>query len=39
MKFYTHLSKYIFKISTIFKLNQTCEPTADLKIHPEIGVF
>jgi hypothetical protein len=39
MKFYTHLSKYVFKTSPNFELNPTCESPADLKIQPEIGVF
>ena len=37
MKFYTHLSKYVSKISPNFELNRTCESPADLKIQPEIG--
>jgi hypothetical protein len=39
MKFYTHLSKYVSKISPCLELNRTCESTADLKIQPEIGVL
>jgi hypothetical protein len=39
MKFYTHLSKYVSKISPNFELNQTCESPADLKIQPEIRVL
>jgi hypothetical protein len=37
MQFYTHLRKYVSKISPNFKLNRTCESPADLKIQPEIG--
>jgi len=42
MKFYTHLEKYVSKVSTNFELNRTCESTADLKIRTEwgfVGVF
>jgi hypothetical protein len=39
MKFYTRLKKYVSKVSTIFELNRTYEPTADLKIKSEIGVL
>jgi hypothetical protein len=39
MKFRTHLSKYVSKVSTNFELNRTCESTADLKLQPEIGVL
>jgi hypothetical protein len=39
MKFYTHLSKYVSKVSPNFELNQTCESTTDLKIQPEIEVL
>jgi hypothetical protein len=38
MIFYTHLRKYVSKISPNFELNRTCESPADLKIQPEIGV-
>jgi hypothetical protein len=39
MKFYTHLSKYVSKVSPNFELNRTCESLTDLKIQPEIGVL
>jgi hypothetical protein len=39
MKVYTHLSKYVSKISPNFELNWTYESPTDLKIHPEIGVL
>jgi hypothetical protein len=39
MKFYTHLSKYVSKISPNFELNRTCESPADLQIQPEIEVL
>jgi hypothetical protein len=39
MKFYTHLSKYVSKISPNFELNRTCESPADLQIQPKIGVL
>jgi hypothetical protein len=39
MKFYTHLRKYISKISLNFELNPSCESPADLKIQHEIGVL
>jgi hypothetical protein len=39
MKFYTHLTKYVSKISPNFEPNRTCEPPADLKIQLEIGKF
>jgi hypothetical protein len=39
MKFCTHLSRYVSKVSTNFELNRTCESTADLKLQPEIGVL
>jgi hypothetical protein len=37
MKFYTHLSKYVSKISPNFELNPTCESPADLKIQQKLG--
>jgi hypothetical protein len=37
MKFYKHLSKYVFKISSNLELNQTCESPADLKIYQKFG--
>jgi hypothetical protein len=37
MKFYTHLSNFVSKISPNFKLNRTCESPADLKIHQKLG--
>jgi hypothetical protein len=39
MKFYTHLSKYISKISPNFELNPTYESPADLKIQQKIGIL
>ena len=39
MKVYTHLSKYVSKISPNFELNQTCELPTNFKIQPEIGVL
>jgi hypothetical protein len=39
MKFYTHLSKYVSKITTNFELNPTCESLADLKLQLEIEVL
>jgi hypothetical protein len=37
MKFYTHLRKYLCKISPNFELNPTYESTADLKIQQKLG--
>jgi hypothetical protein len=37
MKFYTHLSKYVSKISPKFELNPTCDSPADLKIQQKLG--
>jgi hypothetical protein len=37
MKFYTHLSKYLCKISPNFELNPTCESPTDLKIQQKLG--
>jgi hypothetical protein len=37
MKFYTHLSKYVSKISPNFELNPNYESTADLKIQQKLG--
>jgi hypothetical protein len=36
MKFYTHLDKCVFKVSTNFKINRICKSIADLKIRLEL---
>jgi hypothetical protein len=39
IKFYTHMSKYVSKISPNFEINWICKSPTDLKIHPEIRVL
>jgi hypothetical protein len=39
MKFYTHLDKYVSKLSMNFELDRTYESTTDLKIQLDIRVL
>jgi hypothetical protein len=39
MKFYTHMSKYVSKISPNFELNPTYESHTDLKIQHKLGFY